>query len=52
MNETTKKYRVTFDSGYVDYFKVHIGDNIVRFPANYDRIYLNKPDKKFFYESG
>ena len=47
LNETTKKYQVTFDSGDEDAFKVHIRDMIVEFPANDDRIYISKPDKKF-----
>ena len=47
LNEMAKKYRVTFDSGYENYFKVHIGDNIVKFPANDDGIYISKRDKIF-----
>ena len=43
----TKKYIVTFDSGYEHYFKVHIEDKIVKFPANDDRVYLGKPDTMF-----
>ena len=27
---------------------MHIGDNIVKFSANYDGIYLSKPDKNIF----
>ena len=33
MNEMTKKYRVSFDSGYENAFRVHIGNNIVKFLA-------------------
>ena len=47
LNETTKEYRVTFDSGDEYAFKVHIRDMIVEFPANDDGIYISKPDKKF-----
>ena len=47
LNEMTKKYRVTFDSGYEYAFKVYIGDKIVKFPANYDGIYISKTDKNF-----
>ena len=43
-----KYYQVTFDSGDENSFKVHIGDKIVKFPDNYDMIYLSKPDKNFF----
>ena len=47
LNEMTKKYRVTFDSGDENGFKVHIGDKIVKFPANDDGIYLSKLDNMF-----
>ena len=48
LNETTKKYQVTFNSGYENAFKVHIGDTIVNFTANDDGIYLIKLDNKFY----
>ena len=48
MNEMIKKNRVTFDSVYEKAFKVHIGDKIIKFPDNYDGIYLSKLDKQFF----
>ena len=48
LNKMTKKLRVTFDSGDENAFKVHIGDNIVKFPANYDRLYPSKTDKNIF----
>ena len=38
LNEMTKKYRVTFDSGDENAFKVHIVDKIFKFPANDDGI--------------
>ena len=44
----TKKYRVTFDSGDENYFRVHIGDDIVKFAANYYRFRISKPDNNFF----
>ena len=47
LNEMTKKYRVTFDSGNENDFKVHIGDDIFRFPVNDDGLYLSKPDNIF-----
>ena len=43
----TNKYRVTFDSGYENAFKVYIVDNIVKFPDNDDGIYLSKTDDIF-----
>ena len=43
----TNKYRVKFDSGEKNAFKVNIGDTIVKFPANDDGIYLSKPDNIF-----
>ena len=43
----TKKYKVTFDSGDENYFRVHIGDNVAKFPYNYDDIYLSKQDRMF-----
>ena len=48
MNEMIKKKRVTFDSVYEKAFKVHIGDKIIKFPANDYRIYLSNTDKKCF----
>ena len=48
LNETTKKYQVTFDSRNQNAFRVHIGDKNVKVLANYDGIYLSKPDKDFF----
>ena len=48
LNKMAKKYRVTFDLGYENEFKVHVGNKIVKFPANYDGIYLSKLDKIFF----
>ena len=47
LNYMTIKYRVTFNSGDENDFRVHIGDNIVKFPANDDGIYLSKPDNIF-----
>ena len=47
LNYTTKKYIVTSDSGDENAFKVNIGDMIVKFPDNDDRIYLSKPDEGF-----
>ena len=47
LNETTKKYRVTFDSRDQNAFRVHIGDKNVKVLANYDGLYLSKPDKDF-----
>ena len=47
LNEMTKKYRVTLDSGDENAYKVHIGDKIVKFPANYDGLYISKPDNIF-----
>ena len=46
LNEMTKTYRVTFNSGGGNTFKMRIGDNIVKFPDNQDRIYLSKRDKE------
>ena len=40
----TKKYQVTFNSGDENSFRVHIGDNNVKFPYNSDGVYLSKPD--------
>ena len=52
LNETTKRYRVKFNSGDDYYFNVNIvEDNIVKFPDNYDGIYCSKSDKVFL-ESG
>ena len=48
LNEMNKKYRVTFNLRDENYFKMNIGDKIVKFLANNDRIYLSKPDKSFF----
>ena len=42
-----KKYRTKFDSKYENYFKVHIGDNIVKFPDNDEGIYIRKLDNIF-----
>ena len=47
LNEMTKNYRVTFDSGDENCFKVHIWDKIVKFPANDDGVYLSKLDNMF-----
>ena len=47
LNETTKKYQATFDSGDENSLKVHIRDKIVKFTANNDGIYLSKPGKDF-----
>ena len=41
LNEMTKKYRVTFNSGDESNFKVYIGYAIVEFPDNNDGIYLS-----------
>ena len=40
----TNKYQVTFDSGDEIYFKLHIGDIIVKFLDNSYGIYLSKLD--------
>ena len=48
LNEMTKKYQVTFDSGDENSFRVHTGDKIIKFPANYDGIYFSKPDINCF----
>ena len=48
MNEMTKYYRVIFDSGYENYFRVHIGDIFAKFTGNGGGIYLSKLDMKFF----
>ena len=42
-----KKHWVTFDSGYENASRVHLGDKIVYFPFTYGGIYLSKPDDKF-----
>ena len=42
LNEITINYRITFDSGDENTFKVHIGDNIVKFPENDDFLYISK----------
>ena len=43
-NKITKKYRVTFDSGDQNDFRVHIGDHIVKVIDNDAGIYFNQPD--------
>ena len=43
----TKQYRLIFSSGYENYLTVHIRGNIVKFPANDDRIHLSKTDDIF-----
>ena len=43
LNQMTKKYRLTFNSGDGNTFKVHIGDKIAKFPANDDGPHLSKP---------
>ena len=48
LNEMTKRYRLTFDSGDENCFKVYIGDKIDRFPASYDGLYLSKRDNIVF----
>ena len=48
LNEMTKKYRLTFNLGYENNFRVHIGDKIVKFSANYDGLYISKRDQIFF----
>ena len=48
LNEMTKKYGVAFNSIYENASKVHIGDNLFKFPENDDRICFSKPDRKFF----
>ena len=48
LNEMTKKYIVTFNSGDENDFNIHIGDKIVKFPADNDWFYLNNPDKISF----
>ena len=47
LNEMTKKYRLTLDTGYENDFKVHFGDKIVKFPANNNGLYLSKPYNTF-----
>ena len=47
LNETTRKYQVTFNSEDEKYFRVHIGGNIVNFPANEDLFVLSKLDMVF-----
>ena len=42
LNKITINYRITFDSGDENTFKVHIGDNIVKFPENDDFLYISK----------
>ena len=42
-NKITKKYRVTFDSGDQNDFRVHIGDHIVKVIDNDAGIYFNQP---------
>ena len=48
LNEATTKYRVKFYSGNKNYFRVHIGDKIVKFPDNCDGLYLSKLENNFF----
>ena len=43
-----KKYRVTLDLGDEHAFRLHIGDNIFKFPNDDDGIYLSKTDKIVF----
>ena len=38
----------TFNSGYENYFKVHIGDKLFKFLINYEGLYLIEPDKTYF----
>ena len=47
LNEMTKKYRVKLYSVDENDFKLNIGDNIVKFPANNDGFYLSKLDDIF-----
>ena len=47
-NKMTKKYQVTFDSGDENNFTVHIGDDIVKFLANDEGLYLSKADNTYF----
>ena len=48
LNETTKNYQVTFNSWDENDLKVHIVDNIVKFPDNDDGIYFSKHNKVLF----
>ena len=48
LNEMTKKYRVTFDSGDENAFRVHKRDKIVKCPYDDDGLYLSKPYKICF----
>ena len=48
LNKMIKKYRLLFDSGDENAFRVHIGDKIVKFPDNGDWLYINNSDTKFF----
>ena len=47
LNEITKKYRVTFDSGDENNFMVHIGGTIVKISAIDDGSYIRRTDKIF-----
>ena len=42
-----KKYRVTFNSGYENYYMMQIGNKIVQFSAKYDGVYLIKLNSFF-----
>ena len=48
LNEMTKKYIVTFNSGDENDFNIHIGDKIVKFLADTDGLYLINRDKISF----
>ena len=48
LNEMTKKYRSTFNSGDENAFRFHLGNNIVKFTANDERLCLSKPEKIIF----
>ena len=48
LNEINKKYQVSFNSRVENSFREHIRYKIVKFPDNYDGLYLSKIDKKFF----
>ena len=47
LNLITEKYKIAFYSGDENDLKLHSEDKIVKFPSNYDRIYLSKTDKLF-----
>ena len=48
LNEMTKKYIVTLNFGDKYYFRIHIGDKFLKFPADDEGLYLIKPDSFYF----